>query len=267
MAAAFKQNWMRGKMYPKKFWNEFRLVKWAEEIFVGMCFDACNVVERYDAIIKKAIEQTQLRPRFLKEVVTGDSIPIEIMTGIIECRLVLFDISAICEVKNRCIRNSNVMYELGLANVWRNPEEVIVMRDDEGELPFDIQSNGVIQYNINDKDKAIEKIKNTILFRLNQVEKIQKAMARKAAESLSIEAHNILMSSKGKIFFIQDRNSLDYILAIPMLLTLGLIEMLTDIKGYGYHPTQLGREVIRYYNQPLEPDDIVEYTTLCKPDY
>ena len=254
-------------MYPKKFWNELRLPKWPNEIFIGMWFEKNNTSERYDKIISKVIEQTPLKPRFFKEIITGDSIPIDIMTGIIECRLVLFDISAITKIGQEYIRNPNVMYELGLANTWRNPEEVIITRDDDGRLPFDIQSNGVIKYDINDREKAIEEIKETILFRLEQIEKIQKSMVRKAAESLSIEAHNVLMSSKGKIFFIENRKSIENILGIPMLLNLGLIEMLTDIKGYGYHPTHLGREVILYYNQPLESDDIENYKTLHKLDY
>jgi len=253
------------KMYPKKFWNEFRLAKWSNKIFIGMWFDENNSSKRYDNIIKKAIEKTKMEPYFLKDLITGDSIPIEVMTGIIECKLTLFEISPMKNEDNS--RNSNVMYELGLAHAWRNKEEVIIIRDDCGNLPIDIQSIGVIQYNIKDKERAIDKIKNTICFRLQEIEKIQKSMIRKAAESLNIQAHNVLMASKGKIFHDANFESFDKILAIPLLLNLGLVEMLTDIKGYGYHPTQLGREVIRYYNQPLEKDDIENYTTLYRSDY
>lgn len=250
-------------MYPKKFWNEFRLLRWPTAIFVGMWFQKQNVTTRYDEIIKIAIEQIPLRPRFLKDMITGDSIPVDIMTGIIECKLVLFDISRTCNGE----RNANVMYELGLAHTWRNPEEVIVVRDDQEKLPFDIQSTGVVFYSLDDKGKAIKEIKETIMFRLDQIEKIQQSAVRKAAESLSIEAHNLLMSSKGKIFFIKDRSSSENFISIPMLLNLGLVEMLTDIKGFGYHPTPLGRKVIEYYGQPLEADDIEKYKTLNKPYY
>ncbi len=250
-------------MYPKKFWNEFRLLRWPKKIFIGMCFEEANVSRRYDSIIKKAVDQTQLSALFLKDQITGDSIPIEIMIGIIECQLVLFDISKMENGE----RNANVMYELGLAHTWRNPEEVIVIRDDHGKLPFDIQSTGVITYNLEDNDRAIQEIKNAIIFRLDQIEKIQRSLVRKAAESLSIEAHGLLMSSRGKIFFVNDHLSPNNTVSIPMLLNLGLVEMLTDIKGFDYHPTPLGREVIKYYDQPLEPDNIVEYKTLYKPEY
>lgn len=252
-------------MYPKKFWNEFRLPKWRDEIFVGMWFDDSNVKKRYDNIIKKAIEQVKLKPNFLKNIITGDSIPIDIMTGIIECKLVLFEISPM-ESKTD-VRNQNVMYELGLAHAWRNKEEVIIIRDDNGRLPFDVQSMGVVNYNINDTQSAIDEIKKTISFRLQEIERSQKSMVRKAAESLNIQAHNVLIGSRGKIFHDANFDPNDKILAIPLLLNLGLVEMLTDGKGYGYHPTQLGREVIRYSGQPLEVDDIENYETLYKPDY
>lgn len=254
-------------MYPKKFWNEFRLPKWPDEIFIGMCFDDDNVSKRYYPIIEKAIEKTTLKPRFLKNIITGDSIPIDIMTGIIECSLVLFDISLAEEVKGKNNRNANVMYELGLAHAWRNPEEVIVIRDDDLKLPFDIQSNGVVQYNISDKENAINIIRETILFRLDQIEKIQRSMVRKAAESLSLQASNFLIATSGNIRHDADLKEIDKLLAIPLLLNLGLVSLLRDKGGYGYYPTQLGKRVIQYYGFTLAEDNIKEYETLYKPDY
>jgi len=252
-------------MYPKKFWNEFRLSKWSDSVFVGMWFENNNVEQRFSDIIEKAIVRTNLKPYFLRNLITGDSIPIDIMTGIVECKLVLFDISP---MDNSLNRNPNVMYELGLAQAWRNKEEVIVMRDDNNDLPFNIQSLGVVQYNKIDKEKAIGKIEQVINFRLQEIEKIQKSMVRKAAESLTMEAHSVLMSSQGKIFVIPEADVKQYMLSIPLLLNLGLIEMLTDIKGYGYHPTQLGREVIRYYNMPLGDDDLRQkYPSLYREEY
>lgn len=255
-------------MYPKKFWNEFRLVKWPNKIFVGMWFDNENVRKRFDSIIKKAIEENGLEPYLLKDMITGDSIPFDIMEGIIESKLVLFDISPMfISDKGIPIRNPNVMYELGLAHTWRNREETLIISDNTKHLPFDIQSLGVIEYNPTDIEEAIKQIKNTILFRLQEIKQIRRSIVRKAAESLNIQAHSLLMASKGKIFHDATLNETDKILAIPILLNLGLVEMLTDNKGYGYHPTPLGREVIKYYNQPLEEDDIKTYTTLYKEDY
>ncbi len=232
-----------------------------------MWFEEGNISKRFDGIIKKAIEKSGLKPLLLKDVITGDSIPVDIMKGIVECRLAIFDISPMLVVSNMPIRNPNVMYELGLAHTWRNREEVIIVSDDLRDLPFDIQSLGVIEYNPKDAEGAVEKIKDAILFRLQEIEKIQRSVVRKAAESLSIQAHNLLMVSKGKIFHDATLREVDKILAIPVLLTLGLVEMLTDGNGYGYHPTQLGREVIKYYDKPLDDDDIKTYTSLYKDEY
>lgn len=252
-------------MYPKKFWNEFRLPKWRNKIFVGMSFNDKEVKKRYVDVIIKAIKKTKLKPYFIKEIITGDSIPSDIMKGIIECKLVLFDISPIR--KKVKIRNPNVMYELGLANTWRNGEEVIVVSDDVKNLPFDIQQIGVVKYSLRNKKKAIEKIKDTILFRLEQVKIKHKSIVRKAGESLTLEACQFLIKTRGTIQHDRNLTTSDRILAIPILLNLGLVELLTDGHGFGYHPTQLGREVIRFYDKPLDKDDIKKYKTLYKPEY
>ena len=252
-------------MYPKKFWNEFRLSKWRKRIFIGMSFDKKEVEKRYKNIIREAIKKTNLRTYFLKGKITGDSIPSDIMKGIIECKLVLFDISP--SRKTTMTRNPNVMYELGLAHTWRNPEEVIVISDNVDNLPFDIQRLGVVKYSLKNKEKSIDKIKNTILFRLKQINIRQKSIVRKAAESLTLEAYKFLIKTKGLIEHDKDLKDSDKLLTVPLLLNLGLVELLTDGHGYGYHPTQLGREVIRFYNKPLEEDDIKTYKTLYKPEY
>jgi hypothetical protein len=162
-------------MYPKKFWNEFRLAKWADKVFIGMWFDDDNIRKRFDGIIKKAVEQSGLKSYLIKEIITGDSIPVDIMKGIIECRLVLFDISPMFISDSSIpIRNPNVMYELGLAHTWRNREEVIIVSDNTRHLPFDIQSLGVIEYNPANMEEAVKEIKNAILFRLQEIEKIRR---------------------------------------------------------------------------------------------
>ena len=256
-------------MFPKKFWNEFRLSAWSNEIFVGMWFDGDNIKKRYENIILQAINKTSLTPRFLKNILTGDSIPSDIMKGIVECKLVLFDISPMLDMKiqDNYIRNSNVMFELGLACTWRNAEEIIITRDDDGRLPTDIQHIGVLKYDTKNETQAIEEIHKTIVFRLNQVEKIQKSIVRKTAENLTIQAYNLLIQSKGKICHDANLKEIDKLLAIPLLLNLGLMEMLTDGKGYGYHPTQLGKEVILYGGGQLEEDDIENYKSLFQPEY
>jgi len=258
-------------MYPKQFWNEFRIVDFPKKIFVGMWFDKKNVKKRYHRIIKEAIHKAELEPLIYADLITGDSIPIDIMKGIIECKLVLFDISPMSKIFRN--RNPNVMYEVGLAHTWRNREEIILIADDVRGLPFDIQSLGVVQYNPN-KDNAIDTIANTIKFRLQEIEKIFNAKVLKATTSLTIDAFHILISSKGQVFTITDKqvsenkNPTLYLDALSLLLSLGLIEFLTDVGGYGYHPTELGRAVIKYYGLELLEDNLKEkYPSLYKKKY
>ena len=58
-------------MHPKKFWNEFRLLKWPNEMFVGMWFDDDNVSMRYTSIIEEAISQTQDTEDYEKGATSG----------------------------------------------------------------------------------------------------------------------------------------------------------------------------------------------------
>jgi hypothetical protein len=69
----------------------------------------------------------------------SDSIITEIVQNIAQCRLVLTDISTTGWSRSgvrrsRPIRNSNVMYELGIAHAARLPEEVIIVRADADHL-------------------------------------------------------------------------------------------------------------------------------------
>lgn len=246
-------------MYPRRFWNNFRLTKWINKIFVAMSFDQVEVEKRYMTIIKPAIEEAGFKPYFLKDKISGNSITTEILTAIIECKLLLFDISI---MEGKTYRNHNVMYELGLAHAWREPGEVITVRDDDGKLPFDVTSIGVYKYNRSKPTEAISEIKGVIEGRDKDIKGIRKAIVIKARESLDKIGHDILIESNGREFHLK-KATVEAMLATFALLQLGLIELKTDIKGWGYFPTDLGREVIRSYGIKVEHVDFeARYKTL-----
>lgn len=122
-------------MYPYDFFTKYRVDKLINQVFVGMWFNTEHKI-RFDNIIVKAIEKCQgMKPYRVDQPVSGDSIPINILEGILNSRIVLFEISYITpeiviynSIKMR-FRNANVMYELGLAHAWRLPEEIIIIRD------------------------------------------------------------------------------------------------------------------------------------------
>lgn len=134
---------------------------------------------RWSEIFKPAIEQEPFEGRFLKAVrvdirKSGDSILTEIMNGIAHSQLVLADVSVTDrwkgDEKPRWSRNGNVMYEVGLALVCRQPVEVILVRDKrEGEpLLFDVSTIPVVGLDPDDVTGSINLIRHTILDRLRE---------------------------------------------------------------------------------------------------
>ena len=89
----------------------------------------------YEKLIEPAVRQTGLRP------LRGDSIfrpsPIvgDIWEMIVDAKVLIADLTE---------KNPNVFYELGLAHAIGKP--VILIADDIGDVPFDLQSLRVILY-------------------------------------------------------------------------------------------------------------------------
>ena len=90
--------------------------------------------------------QSALVPHRIDLSRRGDSILAEILDEISRCRLIVADITTIGSVNGSPVRNSNVLYELGLAHSARMPEEVIVLRSDSDFLPFDVANVRVHSY-------------------------------------------------------------------------------------------------------------------------
>src|SRR5690606_12698324 len=76
----------------------------------------------------------------------SDSILTEILDEIARSRIFIAEISEIGKLDDRSIRNANVMYEVGLAQAVRLPEEVLLVRSDKEQLLFDITNVRVHYY-------------------------------------------------------------------------------------------------------------------------
>ena len=66
----------------------------------------------------------------------------EILVALFHAGQVIVDISG---------HNPNVMYELGLAHCFKDMHEVIILKNEVTDLPFDINHIRVINYSINEK--------------------------------------------------------------------------------------------------------------------
>jgi hypothetical protein len=142
-------------MYPAEILNLFLPFARTNQVFVAMSFD-----KRFDwawdrvfrpAIADLLVDRTPLSAFRVNLSRKSDSIITEIVQNIAQCRLVLADISTTgwsrsSVRRSRPIRNSNVMYELGIAHAARLPEEVIIVRTDADHLDFDIAGVRVHQY-------------------------------------------------------------------------------------------------------------------------
>jgi hypothetical protein len=161
-------------MHPRVFLDSFWRNDLRDEVFVAMSFD-----KKYDArwsdVLVPAIEGEPLCGRSLKAVRvdirrSGDSILTEITDGIAHAQLILADISVTdkweVEGTTRWYRNGNVLYEVGLAVACRQPVEVILVRDDNRPLLFDLSHIPVIPITASDSAASIATIRAALQDRL-----------------------------------------------------------------------------------------------------
>jgi hypothetical protein len=130
---------MHPNTYLKSYWRK----KYKNQVFVAMSF-AERFNKRFENVIKPAIEDAPINGVNLKAYRvdisrSGDSILSEIADGIAHSYLVLADVSTIDVGKyaDKPMRNSNVLYEVGMALACRSPEEVLLVRDDKDSMLFD----------------------------------------------------------------------------------------------------------------------------------
>ncbi len=249
-------------MYPYDFFTQYRVDNLIDRIFVGMWFNEEHKL-RFDNIIVKAIDQSKLKPYRVDQPVSGDSIPINILEGILNSRIVLFDVSYITpeivlkDSAKKRFRNANVMYELGLAHAWRLPEEIIVIRDDTDQLPFDITAFRVHTYNPIDIVGSIEQISRIIKDAGIEINRAKSIIVERAAKSLDSRCLAFMHDNRGHYFSEPQYNSI-VADTINRFLNLGILLLDTSGGGgsYAYHWTELGRDVMKYFGIQLHPKEL-----------
>ncbi len=185
-------------MYPESFFNLFPPFPRNNVGFVAMSF-APEFRARWDNVIEPAIQSLEidgvtLQAHRVDFGVGGDSVLTEILDGISQCRLFLADISTIGYLDDKAIRNANVLYEVGLAQAIRLPEEVLLFRSDRDDLMFDVANIRVHEY---DPDNDIETSRQRIITAINssikELDVSRHLAVRRAAESLSLPSWLLLM--------------------------------------------------------------------------
>jgi hypothetical protein len=189
-------------MYPAEILNLFPPFAHTNQVFVAMSFES-----RFDptwervfrpAVAAVSVDGTALSAFRVNLTRTSDSIITEIVQRIAQCRLVLADISTTGWLRSgllrrarRPIRNSNVMYELGIAHASRLPEEVVLVRADDDSLDFDIAGVRVHPYPA-DFDAAKETIQGLLRDALESIDQRRGIAVKKALQSLDPTMYMIL---------------------------------------------------------------------------
>ena len=224
-------------MYPAEILNLFPPFAHTNQVFVAMSFD-----KRFDsawdrvfcpAVAALSADGTPLSAFRVNLTRKSDSIITEIVQSIAQCRLILADISTTGWNRSglrrsRPIRNSNVMYELGIAHASRLPEEVVIVRADADPLDFDIAGVRVHQYPA-EFEAARETVQTLLREALASIDQRRNIAVKKALQTLDPTMYVILeefgdiahpiMNTMGQVLASAERLG-----AIHRLLAGGMVE-------------------------------------------
>ena len=254
-------------MYPQQYFGLFPSTPTEPKVFVLMAFDERHNA-RWQHVIRPAIEDLELEPHRADTGQISDSILTQILQGIGSSKLVFADVSPLDGY-----RNPNVMYEIGIAHAAREPTEVVIFRDDNDRLPFDVANVRVNQYDVhpdNDPDKARLFVKSALADALQEHDLSKSMAVQIAMRKLDQTSYNVLVNAIGSGAIShpmygnmrQALGSLDTLRSLTILLELGLLipqypDLYELAKNIGtpemnqvaplpvdYHMTELGRAVI-----------------------
>ncbi len=176
-------------MYPLEYYSLYPPFPIQDQIFVAMSFSRAfrsrweNVIE--PAVSRVSINDKKLEAHRVDMKIVSDSILTEILTNISRSRLVIADITTIGRVDDRPVRNGNVLYEVGLAQAVRLPEEVLLFRSDDDPLLFDVSNIRVNSYDPdNEPEKAQQIVAEAIISTLKEIELTKHLTVQRLAETL-----------------------------------------------------------------------------------
>jgi hypothetical protein len=249
-------------MYPRHYFDLFRPDVDEETVFVGMSF-APDDERRWRDLIEPATNDAGFRPlRVDMSTVVSDAILIDVMKGILNSKILLFDISA----DSNGNRNGNVMYELGLAHAIRTPEAVVIIRSDSTPLLFDVSNMRIHVYDL----AAVEQSRAFLSEILKQVAANQisvRTMMLDRVVSMLDEVCLGFMESHGHMDAFSHRSperafEPDAVAgrsAIRHMLELGVVvlEWRKEHHAYAFRWTYMGRAVLQYlgFDQPRKGAD------------
>ena len=179
-------------MYPRQFLDTFWSPEIRDQVFVAISFDKI-FQSIYDEVIEPACAiDCGLPPVRVDYRRGGDSIITEILDGIAHSRLIIAEISTQRKHDPRS-RNGNVMWEVGVAHAFRQPDEVILLRKDDDRLLFDIGPIRVHKYDAKDLEGARGELSRIIRDRVASIEYQKSMLVDRALRALDPGALSALL--------------------------------------------------------------------------
>jgi len=111
------------------------------------------------------------------------------MDGVAHSQMVLADVSSVGKDSKTGdpYRNANVMYEVGLALACRQPQEVLLIRDDHDQFLFDVSTIPHMTLDFTDVAEARNSLHVALVARLRERDLVHDARVRRAIDGLSSE--------------------------------------------------------------------------------
>lgn len=240
-------------MFPRKYFDTYWRPSLRDEVFVAMSFAEC-FNNAWAEIIRPAVDEQladlKLKAHRVDMTTISGSILTEIMDGIANARFVLADIS----VEPNGYRNANVLYEIGLAHALRQPEEVLLLRQDNERIAFDIAPVRAHYYDPSEVSSSRDLIARLIRTCLREIDLRKGLKVQQAVESLDGECLTLLAQYKDSNWFsVGDPRTMGEVLgtlparlAVFRLLELGVIRTDANMQAgqYAYHWTPFGQAVL-----------------------
>ena len=240
-------------MYAKFFFERFWEGEQRNELFVCMPFH-----DSFDSKFRNIMFPSAKKAGFekaerVKEDWEANVITDRIFDGIANSKMVLFDLTddpkSPCQFSKQI--NGNVLYELGIANAMREPEDILLIREKSSvKIPFDISGLNINMYKgdleidwLSDKlQKALEKQK---WYMSKRVDAASKSIDEFAFEIM----YQIGRRPPGFNHFNIAGMPPEVRMSMLRLIDLGILWFATGIdkKGreHAYRWTPFGREVIK----------------------
>ena len=269
-------------MHPSHFLELFPAFPQSHRVFVAMSF-AEEFKPRWEQVIERAIRGVRVNDEPLEPFrvdvrrVISDSILTEILDSISTARLILADISTIGHLGDTAVRSGNVMYELGIAQACRLPEEILLFRSDSDPLLFDVAN---VRVNLYDPDGdpagARATVGNAIVDASKEIDLKKQLSVRKGAQNIDGVAFGVLAAAATPnglphpelTTARQVLGNVQHYNAIQRLLELGTIEtiypkiQLKDVDknpdaklNISYKATPYGRAVLEHIATCMGADD------------